>query len=356
MKKNNNIHKTKVLLLKPILTDKEIDKREGEYVLESECKKLIKTNTDAYYIDEATGNRKLLFKFRKNVIPNDICIKAYQALEKHAKHKNYNRGAAAGKLSLKKLPAHVGSLIKTDKYRVFYKTKEGIITKDNVGNMASSNIAGYYDKPDRNAYTKLKNRNVKTKTNVLRASLRASSLTTDIHGVPMCRMTKFTREQPKKWALVIPLIEEVNKQYEMLTPEYYKIQIERANMVPKFQISNTAYSTITVNYDWRTSIHKDKNDYDEGFGNLTVLEKEKSIEKSINKYTSIDTTINKSIGYKGGYLAFPKFGVCIDIRQTDILAMDVHQYHANTEIKGEGRLSVVCYLRKKIINCMKTKI
>ena len=66
---------------------------------------------------------------------------------------------------------------------------------------------------------------MKTKTNVLRASLRASSLTTDIHGVPMCRMTKFTREQPKKWALVIPLIEEVNKQYEMLTPEYYKIQI-----------------------------------------------------------------------------------------------------------------------------------
>jgi len=353
--KTNKIQKTKVLLLKPILTDKEIDKREGEYVLESECKKLIKTNTDAYYIDEATGNRKLLFKFRKNIIPNDICVKAYQALEKHAKHKNYNRGAAAGKLSLKKLPAHVGSLIKTNKYRVFYKTKEGIVTKDNVGNMASSNIAGYYDKPDRNAYTKLKNRNVKNskskiKTRASRTSRasrasRKSSLATDIHGVPMCRMTKFTREQPKKWSLVVPLIEEVNKQYEILTPEYYKIQIERANMVPKFQISNTAYSTITVNYDWRTSIHKDKNDYDEGFGNLTVLEKAKSM----------NTTINKSIGYKGGYLAFPKFGVCIDIRQTDILAMDVHQYHANTEIKGEGRLSVVGYLRKKIINCMKTK-
>ena len=72
MKINNRLRKTKVLLLKPILTDKEIDKREGEYVLESECKKLIKTNTDAYYIDETTGNRKLLFKFRKNVIPNDI--------------------------------------------------------------------------------------------------------------------------------------------------------------------------------------------------------------------------------------------------------------------------------------------
>ena len=59
-------------------------------------------------------------------------------------------------------------------------------------------------------------------------------------------------------------------------------------------------------------------------------------------------------GYTGAYLAIPKFGVCIDVRQTDTLAMDVHQYHANTEMKGDGRLSVVCYLRQKMINCMKT--
>ena len=178
----------------------------------------------------------------------------------------------------------------------------------------------------------------------------------------MCRMTKFTKEQPKKWNQVVPLIEEINKQYKLLTPEYYKIQMERASMVPKFQIPNTAYSTITVNYDWRTSIHKDKNDYDEGIGNLTVLEKAKSSKEynEINKTnkTNKSKDSKKSIseyvgGYTGGYLAFPKFGICIDVRQTDTLAMDVHQYHANTEIIGEGRLSVVCYLRKNIIKCMK---
>jgi len=34
--------------------------------------------------------------------------------------------------------------------------------------------------------------------------------------------------------------------------------------------------------------------------------------------------------------------------------MDVHEYHSNTPIDGDGRLSVVCYLRKKMIQCMKT--
>uniref|UniRef100_A0A6C0EYK2 2OGFeDO JBP1/TET oxygenase domain-containing protein n=1 Tax=viral metagenome TaxID=1070528 RepID=A0A6C0EYK2_9ZZZZ len=346
--KNHNTNKIKVLILKPLFTDDELNKREGGLIELTDCKKIITKNTDAYYIDEKTGKKKLLFKFRKNVIPNEICINAYNALEAHAKKKNSNRGAAAGKLSMRRLPKNVGSIIKADKFRVFYKTKEGKITKDNVGNISSSNIAGYYDKPDRNAYTKLR------KQGMSKMSKKAS-VTTDVHGVPMCRMTKFTRDQPEKWKQVIPLVKEINKQYEILTPEYYDIQMKRASMVPKFQIADTAYSTITVNYDWRTSIHKDKNDYDEGFGNLTVLEKAKSKLPPNDKHNNKSHTPDNNTTYKGGYLVFPKFGIGIDVRQTDTLAMDVHQYHANTEIIGEGRLSVVCYLRKQMINCMKKK-
>ena len=328
----------KQIILKPILTDEELLKKEGDLVSEADCNRIIVVDTDAYYNDDITGEKKLLFKFRKNVIPGEICSRAYNALEYHAHNKNYNRGAAAGKLTLRKLPKYVGSIIKKDKFRVFYKTKEGETTKDNIGNTSSSNIAGYYDKPDRNAYHK-RNKNTYKKTHKsTRESLQ--DITTDVHGIPMCRITKFTRDEPDKWNQVIPLINEVNKYYSILTPELYKNQLSRASSVPKFQIENTAYSTITVNYDWRTSIHKDKNDYDEGFGNLTVLEKSKSGHPECK-------------GYTGGYIAFPKYGICIDMRQTDALAMDVHQYHANTEIKGEGRLSVVCYLRKNMIKCMK---
>ena len=318
------------IIIKPILTKEEIEKKEGNYFSESHYtkhNKIVNSNTDAYGIDN-DGTRKLLFKFRKNVIPDHICIDAYHALEKHAKHKNSNRGAAAGKLSLRKLPKHVGTITKTDKFRVFYKTKNGILSKDNVSNISQSNIAGYYDRPDRNNYTKIKKNSQNRKSNI-----------------PMCRTTQFTKKNVEKWKKTIPLIKEADKLFKKLVPDRYKIQLEKAHKTPKFQIADTAYSTITVNYNWRTATHCDSGDLDEGFGNLIVLEKEK--DKSQGKYNE-----RYSGGYSGGYLGFPRWGICIDVRQGDFLAMDVHEYHSNTPIIGDGRLSVVCYLRKKMINCV----
>jgi len=353
-------HKKKVniLILKSLLSNEELIKREGEYILESECKQIIKEDTDAYYIDEdeidgIKNKKKLLFKFRKNVIPNEICVNAYNALENHAKHKNHNRGAAAGKLKLNKLPKHVGKLTKTDRFRVFYKTKSGKVSRDNVGNSAQSNIAGYYDRPDRNEYNKKYNKTKKhnTKnhnTNVNVLSQRKAVLARLLpKAVSMCRTTKFTKEQVDKWNNSLPLIRKIDNLFKTLVPDRYKIQLSRANKTPNYIIKNTAYSTITVNYDWRTAIHRDFGDLDEGFGNLCVLEKSKSKSENVN---------NTENSYTGGYLGFPRFGVCVDVRQCDFLAMDVHQYHANTELKGKGRLSIVCYLRKKMINCSKIKL
>ena len=130
--------------------------------------------------------------------------------------------------------------------------------------MSKSNIAGYYDRPDRNNYNKTKKHNKKT--------------------VKMCRMTKFTKDEPEKWKSVIPLVKEADKLFKQLVPDRYSIQISRAMKTPDFQIAKTAYSTITVNYDWRTAIHRDSGDLEEGFGNLCVLEKVKSkIEKDGEK-------------------------------------------------------------------------
>jgi len=318
--------KLHTIILKPILTKEEIKNKEGHYFSEdhyTKHNKIVNTNTDVYGID-LDGTKKLLFKFRKNVIPDKICRDAYNALEKHAKHKNSNRGAAAGKLSLKKLPKHVGQVMKADKFRVFYKTKDGKISKDNISNIAQSNIAGYYDRPDRNAYN--------TKT----------SDTKSPHTIPMCRTTQFTKKNVAKWQNTIPLIKAADKLFKQLVPDRYRIQLERAIQTPTFQIDKTAYSTITVNYNWRTASHCDNGDLDEGFGNLIVLEKSKSTNT-----TPKDTTE----GYTGGYLGFPRWGICVDVRQGDFLAMDVHEYHSNTPIIGDGRLSIVCYLRKKMINC-----
>ena len=89
---SKNKKKVNILILKPLFSNEEISKREGEFVSESECKYIIKSDTDAYYIDEdetdgtdgIKNKKKLLFKFRKNVIPNEICVNAYNALEYHA--------------------------------------------------------------------------------------------------------------------------------------------------------------------------------------------------------------------------------------------------------------------------------
>ena len=345
--------KIKIIILNPILTKEEIKQKEGHYFPESHYtkhNKVIKTNTDVYGITE-DGTKKCLLKFRKNVIPEQICIDAYHSLEKHAKHKNSNRGAAAGKLSLSKLPKHVGNIIKTDSFRVFYKTKSGNVSRDNVSNIAQSNIAGYYDRPDRNNYNKKYN----TKTKKNKTKSKVSNL-----KVPMCRTTQFTKKNVEKWNKTIPLIKEADKLFKQLVPDRHKIQLEIANKTPEFQIDDTAYSTITINYNWRTASHCDSGDLDEGFGNLIVLEKSKSKLKPNSKSNSKPThPEHKTLadnGFKGGYLGFPRWGICVDVRQGDFLAMDVHEFHSNTPIIGDGRLSVVCYLRKKMINCIKHKI
>jgi len=328
----------KKLVLDPILTDKEIISKEGCYFPETHYKHIIKSNTDVYGI-QPDGTKSLLLKFRKNVIPQTVCTIAFNALEAHSKHKNYNRGAAAGKLNPHKLPKYVGKITKRESFRVFYKSHNGRKTKDNIGNMAMSNIAGYYDKPDRNAYT-IHNKHTIQHKKTSKKNIRKPGY--DFHGNPLCRTTQFTKEHIDKWANTTPLIQYADRLFKSLVPDRHAVQLTRAKKTPQYQINNTAYSTITLNYDWRTACHKDKGDLEEGFGNLIVLEKAKA-------------GFPDCPGYTGGYLGFPRWGVAVDVRQGDFLAMDVHEWHCNTPIQGTGRLSVVAYLRRGMIKCSSSK-
>ena len=369
----------KKIYVHPILSDEELDKKKGEYFPESHYSQIINEDCDVYCLDSnMDGDKpKLLLKFRKGVIDNSICSDAFWALQKHAQNKNHNRGAASGKLNLKKLPAYVGKVMKKGSFRVFYKSKSGKIVRDNVGNFAMSNIAGYYDKPDRNNYAKLLKygKSATQKMNSHRTNAKRSRITTDKLGIPMCRTTKFTAQEVDKWRKCLPLIDAADHWFAKLVPDRHKTQLQRAAKTPDFQIGKTAYSTITVNYNWRTALHKDVGDLADGFGNLIVLELHKSganpdenqenQENNTSTEKNVDNHIkkaNETCNYKGGYLGFPKYGVAVDVRQGDFLAMDVHQWHCNTPIEGVvkgcnyGRLSVVCYLREKMIKCIKTSV
>ena len=144
------------------------------------------------------------------------------------------------------------------------------------------------------------------------------------------RECRFNQDYPENYKKTIPLIKEIDEQYSKLTPEQYKLQRKKANQT-YFKIPGTSFTTITTNVNFQTTIHTDKGDDEEGFGNLAVIERGK---------------------YTGGETCFPQYGVGVDVRTGDVLFMDVHQPHANLPIVKETddtiRLSIVCYLRKNV--------
>jgi hypothetical protein len=147
-----------------------------------------------------------------------------------------------------------------------------------------------------------------------------------------CRYTSFNANYPEKFQRIVPLIKEIDEQYEQLCPAEYASQRKAAKSTP-FHIKGTAFSTITTNLNFRTAAHQDTGDWPEGFGNLVVIE--------------------RGAPYKGSYTGFPQYGVAVDCRQGDFLAMDVHQIHGNSPYYPEDdtsqRISLVSYLREGIV-------
>jgi hypothetical protein len=148
-----------------------------------------------------------------------------------------------------------------------------------------------------------------------------------------CRLCTFNVKYPEKWKQVLPLIREIDTQYAELCPAEYAKQRKAAKSTP-FHIASTAFSTITTNLNFRTAAHTDSGDYPEGFGNLVVIE--------------------HGSPYKGAFTGFPQYGVAVDCRQGDFLAMDVHQLHGNSPMEPADdtsqRLSLVSYLREGIVS------
>ena len=145
-----------------------------------------------------------------------------------------------------------------------------------------------------------------------------------------CRQTAFNSQHFTQYKNCLPIFQKIDKIFKSLVPTRYKAQHQAILKInPQFRIPKTVFTTVTVNKNFRTATHKDGGDYKEGFGNLVVVSQG---------------------NYQGGYTLFPQFGFGIDCRNGDFLAMDVHQWHCNSEMKGTGtRVSFVFYLREKMM-------
>lgn len=142
------------------------------------------------------------------------------------------------------------------------------------------------------------------------------------------RKTAFTYNYPTDWKAVIPLFEAINKWYKKVSPYYYGVQRREAKLVePNLLIGSTVFSTGTVNKNWRTATHTDHGNFGDAMSCIAVLGE----------------------GIRGGFLTFPQYKIAVDVQPGDVILMNGHEQHGNTEMKinkGGCRFSIVCYLRK----------
>ena len=265
-------------------TESEMDKRAGKKLTESDRNKMTIIDHDAdVFIENPDGTPgKLLIRFRKGKLTKAKIDAFWDNVIQFARKETANRGTASG--------SKIRDLANNPKIK--------------------SNIIGYFDTISPSQKSLLKNQGIKLDSTA--------------------RETAFIRDNPEKFEKMIPLVKEIDEYYDKYAHEYYIKQRKKADQT-HFKIRGTAFTTITTNVNFQTSLHKDKGDDSDGFGNLAVIER--------GEYTGAET-------------CFPQFGVGIDCRTGDVLFMDVHYWHSNLPMKKKTkdaeRLSIVCYLRWKL--------
>lgn len=151
------------------------------------------------------------------------------------------------------------------------------------------------------------------------------------------RKTAFVKHHPQKWAEMIPIFKACNTIYKKTCPSDHKKQ---ANFCKKIEndllIPGTVFSTITINKNFRTCTHTDKGDFGDAMSVLLI----------------------SGENFQGGYLGFPRLGLLIHCKPGDILFMNSHEPHCNTDINYEEngiRYSIVCYVRTNMDKFHKKK-
>jgi len=307
----------KEILVKAVMTDEEIDARQGTY-FDEKGMTIYDEDVDVYTLDHE-GNKILLAKLRKQVIDPEIIKIGWEGFWITAAPSR-NRGAAAGPIKedskywKKRNPTDIKG----------WAAKDG---KMRVNNNVFSSVLGFYN-------------------------------ATPFMDLP-CRLTSYTMRYWKYYKHGLPFIRAIDKCFEALVPDRYALQLKAAEEKPLLHIKGTAFSSVTINRNFRTALHKDAGDFKDGYGNLSVIERG---------------------SYHGGYTLFPQYGIGFNIRTGDFIAMDVHQWHCNTELYETAedkkanknlprihkddietgtfgaedpysRVSFVCYLREKLREC-----
>lgn len=265
------------ITLKRQLTENQAEQLKGQFLDETSFDQLITYDCDGY-----DANGLLVFKFRKQAIPHEVVKSGYESF-KDSITLTDGRGMAAG-----------GNAPRI--------RKDGSISKIMIASKVFSGNAGYMD---------------------------AGAM------VHYCRRTAFARDYFEKFKTGIPFVEYIDGLYKELCPEHYARQIKISLATNQnYRIGGTSFTTVTVNRNFQTAVHKDSGDLPDGFGNLCVY---------------------RQGHYDGSYFCLPEYRTAIDMHTGDILFVDVHRFHGNTPFKNQSkdfmRVAFVMYYREGMIKC-----
>lgn len=291
----------KIIRLTEQRPEEETAKLAGRFLDRSHYHTVLTEDADVFKPDGSP-----LIKFRKAAIDKKLCAAAFPVFREAATRTD-NRGMASGLPD----PDRPDLLPKELRGRVIYqegKTRVAVIKKDGTKSNVSravrvnSGIVGYFDRSSR---------------------------------FPYCRLTAYNINHPERFAAVLPYIKRVDDIFKEALPDRYDAQIAVVKATnPDFYISGTSFTTLTVNKNFRTAVHKDVGDLKAGFGVMSALRAGK---------------------FQGCYTCFPAFGVAVDMHTGDVLMADVHEWHGNTEMNGKigkfERISLVFYYREGMAEC-----
>jgi Oxygenase domain of the 2OGFeDO superfamily len=271
-------------LLNPTVDQAQAGSLMGAHLQRAHYTRVAPVDTPVY--SATTG--KLVLWHLKQVLPADLCQQAYERLR-----------------TVNKIPKNRGTAVAGKGAMMPGLTRDGTLSgrrriHDNVLAAArnpKSDFLGFYD-----------------------------------YAGPDCRETEWTGAHPEVLAAAMPLINAVDKLFQSALPTEYEAQMAEVEKVQSnLRLGTTAFTTMTVNKNFRTLCHRDKGDLHNGMGVMATL----------GKWTP---------GYK---FIMPEYGIVADVQPGDLLLADVHLAHGNSP-RGEGeRVSLVMYCREKMRLCGK---
>jgi hypothetical protein len=279
------------------LAEEEADSLAGRLLDESSYDLLLREDARVLRPDGSP-----LLVLRRNALPLAVCAAAFPAVRLAAR-RNDNRGTAGGIIpdSVKRIPG-ARAIASRKGVRWLGLKADGTVSRSDRAFVVRSGLVGYFDRTSR---------------------------------YPYCRQTAFAIDHPELLPACLDLFRAADRVFAESVPDRHAAQMAWAGRIsPDFRLTGTSFTTVTVNQNWQTAVHKDAGDLKAGFGVMTVL---------------------RAGPYSGGHLVFPAYRVAVDLSTRDVLMSDVHEWHGNTPLAGVPgafeRISLVLYCREKLVHC-----